>query len=56
MLIRPGLRPGGIVALRLSDLCFQTATIRVSGKGGREVRLPLPQDVVDALLAYLQKS
>ena len=53
LLIRLGLRAGDIVALRFSDLCFQTATIRVSGKGAREVRLPLPQDVGDALLAYL---
>ena len=53
LLIRLGLRAGDIAALRFSDLCFQTATIRVSGKGGREVRLPLPQDVGDALLAYL---
>jgi site-specific recombinase XerD len=53
LLIRLGLRAGDVASLRLSDLCFETATIRVSGKGGREVRLPLPQDVGDALLAYL---
>jgi len=53
LLIRLGLRAGDVAALRLSDLCFHTATIRVSGKGSREVRLPLPQDVGDALLAYL---
>jgi integrase len=35
------------------DLCFSSATIRMSGKGGREVRLPLPQDVGEALLDYL---
>jgi integrase len=40
--------------LRFSALCFETATIRVSGKGSREVRLPLPQDVGDALLEYLR--
>jgi site-specific recombinase XerD len=54
LLIRLGLRAGDVVNLRLSDLCFETATIRVSGKGGREVRLPLPQDVGDALLEYLR--
>jgi integrase len=53
LLIRLGLRAGDVAGLRLSDLCFETATIRVSGKGGREVRLPLPQDVGDALLTYL---
>ena len=54
LLIRLGLRAGDVAALRSSDLCFDTATIRVSGKGRRQVRLPLPQDVGDALLAYLR--
>ena len=53
LLIRLGLRAGDVAGLRFSDLSFATATIRVSGKGRREVRLPLPQDVGDALLAYL---
>ena len=53
LLIRLGLRAGDVAGLRFSDLCFETATIRVSGKGGREVLLPLPQDVGDALLEYL---
>ena len=50
LLLRLGLRAGEVAGLHFSDLCFGTATIRVSGKGGREVRLPLPQDVGDALL------
>jgi len=54
LLIRLGLRAGDVAHLRFADLCFATATIRVAGKGGREVRLPLPQDVGDALLAYLR--
>ncbi len=56
LLIRLGLRAGDVSKLRLSDLCFETATIRVSGKGRREVRLPLPQDVGDALLEYLRSG
>jgi integrase/recombinase XerD len=54
LLVRLGLRAGDVSKLRFSDLCFETATIRVSGKGRREVRLPLPQDVGDALLEYLR--
>lgn len=54
LLIRLGLRAGDVRTLRVSDVCFDTATIRVSGKGGRAVRLPLPQDVGDALLEYLR--
>lgn len=53
LLIRLGLRAGDVAALRLRDLCFETATIKVSGKGRREVQLPLPQDVGDALWEYL---
>jgi integrase len=40
----------------LTDLYFETATLRVCGKGGREVRLPLPQDVGEALLDYLRRG
>jgi len=54
LLSRLGLRAGDVTTLRFSDLCFETAAIRVSGKGGRAVRLPLPQDVGDALLEYLR--
>lgn len=54
LLLRLGLRAGDVAGLHLSDVCFDTATIRVSGKGGREVRLPLPQDVGDAVLEYLR--
>lgn len=55
LLIRLGLRAGDVAALRFADLCFETATLRVCGKGGREVRLPLPQDVGEALLDYIKK-
>ena len=54
LLVRLGLRAGDVSKLRFADLCFETATIRVSGKGRREVRLPLPQDVGDVLLEYLR--
>lgn len=54
LLTRLGLRAGDVAALRLSDVCFRTGSITVSGKGSREVQLPLPQDVGDALLEYLR--
>jgi site-specific recombinase XerD len=56
LLIRLGLRAGDVAALRLTDLCFETATLRVCGKGGREVRLPLSQEVGEALLDYLRRG
>jgi site-specific recombinase XerD len=55
LLIRLGLRAGDVAALRLTDLCFETVTLRVCGKGGREARLPLPQEVGEALLDYLRR-
>jgi integrase len=54
LLARLGLRGGDIVRMRLSDLDWVEARLVVVGKGRREVRLPLPQDVGDALLAYLR--
>lgn len=56
LLSRLGLRAGDVAALRLGDVCFEAATIKVSGKGAREVQLPLPQEVGDALLEYLRRG
>lgn len=56
LLIRLGVRAGDVARLRLSDIEWTTGTLRVIGKGGYEVRLPLPQDVGDALLQYLAGS
>jgi len=54
MLARLGLRAGDVCQLRLSDIDWQSGTLRVVGKGRHEVRLPLPQDVGDAILRYLE--
>lgn len=56
LLARLGLRAGDIVSLRLGDLDWQRATLSVLGKGRRKTRLPLPQDVGDAVLAYLERG
>jgi site-specific recombinase XerD len=53
LMARLGLRAGDIVNLRVDDVDWCNATLRVQGKGRKEVRLPLPQDVGDALLACL---
>ena len=39
--------------MRLDDIAWEEGTIRVRGKGRREICLPLPQDAGDALLEYL---
>jgi site-specific recombinase XerD len=53
LLARLGLRAGDVAGLRVSDIEWETGTLRVSGKGRYQVRLPLPQDVGDAILNYL---
>jgi site-specific recombinase XerD len=54
LLARLGLRAGDIVKLRLGDIAWQEAGIYVSGKGRRQVRLPLTQEVGNAIVDYLQ--
>lgn len=56
LLARLGLRGGDIVKMRIDDIDWQQSTVRVCGKGRREVRLPLPQDAGDAVLVYLRKA
>jgi len=53
LIARLGLRAGDVSALRFGDLHWSEAALVVSGKNRREVRLPLPQDVGDAILRYL---
>ena len=53
LLARMGLRAGDIVQLRLGDVDWEGAAIHVSGKGRRQTRLPLTQEVGHAVAAYL---
>ena len=55
LLARLGLRAGDVAQLRLDDIEWATGSLRVSGKSRYEVRLPLPQDVGDAIAAYLAR-
>lgn len=50
-----GLRLSDARTLRLADVDWRAAAIRLHGKGLKESRLPLPQDVGDALLHYLKR-
>jgi len=43
-----------VARLRLTDIDWNNGTLQVTGKGRYQVRLPLPQDVGDALLRYLE--
>jgi site-specific recombinase XerD len=53
LLARLGLRAGEVVAMRLEDLDWKVGELTVRGKGRRQDRLPMPQDVGEALAAYL---
>ena len=48
-----GLRAGDVAALRLSHIDWSGGTLTVFGKGRREEHLPLPQDVGDAILLWV---
>jgi site-specific recombinase XerD len=54
LLSRLGLRAGDLVSLRLDDIDWEGGTLQVVGKGRYQVRLPMPQDVGDALLRYIK--
>ena len=54
LLVRLWLRAGDVAELRVGDIEWETGTIKVCGKGRYQVRLPLPQDVGDVILEYLE--
>ena len=54
LLCRLGLRGGEVVGLHLDDIDWRAGEIIVTGKGGRRDRLPLPDDVGDALANYVK--
>jgi len=54
MMARLGLRAGEVAGLRLDDLDWRAGEVVIRGKGNRIERLPLPVDVGEALVAYLQ--
>jgi len=56
LLVRLGLRAGDVAALTLEDLDWRVGEIVLRGKGRRESRSPLPQDVGRVLAAYLRRG
>ena len=54
LLARLGLRAGDVAQLCLSDIEWSNGTMLVMGKGRYQVRLPLPQDIGDAIIDYLE--
>ncbi len=56
ILLRLGLRAGEVAALNLDDIDWRAGEMVVNGKGSRSDRLPLPADVGEAIVAYLQRG
>jgi site-specific recombinase XerD len=56
LLARLGLRAGDIWQLHQTDINWNEGYLRVCGKSRRPDRLPLPQDVGDAILDYLERA
>lgn len=54
LLYATGLRRAEIVALKLHDVDFQAKTIKVLGKASKERIIPLIEEVLPSLQAYLQ--
>ena len=56
LLARLGLRASEVAELRIADIDWRNGRFMVCGKARRQDLLPLPQDVGDAILCYLQRS
>jgi integrase/recombinase XerD len=50
LIARLGLRAADVSALKFGDLLWEEGTLIVTGKGRRQTRLPLPQEVGEAML------
>jgi integrase/recombinase XerD len=51
-----GLRAGEVAFLELDDIDWNTGQLRVRAKGGQRNDLPLPEEVGEAIAAYLSSS
>lgn len=54
ILARLGLRAIEVMTLTLDDIDWETGQFAIRGKGGEQVRMPLPPDVGRAVCDYLQ--
>lgn len=54
LLARLGLRASEVSGLKFSSIIWSDAALLVTGKNRCETRLPLPQDVGEAILSYLK--
>jgi integrase/recombinase XerD len=56
LLARLGLRVGEVAALTLDSINWQDGILTIRGKGGQWSQMPLPQDVGEAIVDYLERG
>jgi len=56
LLARLGLRAGDVARLKIKDIDWRNGTLVVCGKGRRHERLPMSQEVGDAIRGYLERG
>jgi site-specific recombinase XerD len=56
LLARLGLRVGEVAALTLDEINWHDGVFTLRGKGGRWAQMPLPRDVGEALVDYLENG
>lgn len=56
ILSRLGLRAGEVAKLQLDSIDWRAGEVVVQGKGSREDRLPLPVDVGEAIVGWLERG
>jgi integrase/recombinase XerD len=56
LLARLGLRASEVAQLKFRDIDWRSGGITVCGKGRRQESLPLPQEVGDAILLYINQG
>ena len=55
LLARLGLRAGEVVHMTLDDIDWEAGELTIGGKGSRQERLPIPEDVGIALARYFHE-
>jgi integrase len=56
LLVRLGLRASEVAHLNFEQIDWAGGSLTIAGKVRREERLPLPQEVGDAIIAYIERS
>jgi integrase/recombinase XerD len=56
LMARLGLRAPEVIAIQLDDIDWRAGELMVRGKGQRHDRLPIPQDVGEALATYIRQE